>query len=58
MNVDTIKQLVRIIGYAAGSYFFSAGVADGELFQQALGGGVAVVAFIWWVITERNKPAV
>jgi hypothetical protein len=55
MNWDTIQQVIRILAYALGSYFLGTGVADGELFQQALGGLAAVGAFAWWLIVERNK---
>jgi hypothetical protein len=55
MTFDTISQLIRIAAYAVGSYFLGTGVADGELFQAAIAGGVSVVAFVWWMIAERNK---
>lgn len=52
--MDTIQQLIRIVGYAAGGYFFGAGVADGELFQAALGGLGSVAAFVWWFFANRK----
>ena len=55
MNFSTIEQLIRILAYALGSYFLGAGVADGELYQAAIGGGVSVIAFIWWLVFERNR---
>lgn len=55
MQWTTIEQLIRIVGYAAGSYVFGAAVADGEMFQAALGGVLAVGAFAWWAIRERTK---
>lgn len=56
MNFSTIEQLVRILAYAIGSYFLGTGVADGEVFQAALGGGVSLIAFVWWLAFERNRP--
>ncbi len=56
MNWDTIQQLIRIVAYSGGSFFFGDAVANGELFQAAIGGGLAVVAFIWWYVKERSKP--
>jgi hypothetical protein len=55
MNWDTIQQVIRIIGYAVGSYFLGTAVADGETFQAALGGLTSVGAFVWWVVAERGK---
>ena len=55
MNVGTIQQLVRIVLYSAGGLFLGQGVADGELFQQVLGASGVVVAFVWWLVFERNR---
>lgn len=55
MNWATIQQLIRIVGYAVGSYFLGTGVADGDLFQQALGGLTSLGAFAWWFAVERKK---
>ena len=55
MNWDTIQQVIRILAYAVGSYFLGTAVADGELFQAALGGLANVGAFIWWLIAENSK---
>lgn len=55
MNWDTVQQLIRIVGYALGGYVFGDSVASGELFQAALGGLVAVGAFVWWLVWERNR---
>jgi len=57
MSWDTVQQLIRIAAYAGGSVVFGQAVADGELFQQALGGVIAVGAFVWWAVAERNKKA-
>jgi len=56
MKWDTVQQLIRIGGYAVGSAVFGDAVASGELYQQALGGVIAVGAFAWWAIKERSKP--
>lgn len=55
MNWDTIQQLVRIVMYAAGSFFFGTEIASGDLFQAAIGGAVAVGAFVWWLVWERGR---
>jgi len=55
MSWNTIQQLIRIVGYAVGAYFFGEGVAEGELFQQAIGGLVGVAAFVWWMLKERSS---
>lgn len=52
--MDTIQQLIRIVGYAAGGYFLGAGVADGEMFQAALAGLGSVATFLWWFFANRN----
>lgn len=57
MNLETIQQLVRIVLYAAGGTLLGTGIADGEMFQQVLGASGAVVAFIWWLVFERNRLA-
>lgn len=55
MNLETIQQLVRIALYAAGGTLLGTGTADGDLFQQVLGASGAIVAFIWWIVFERNR---
>lgn len=57
MSSDVVTQLIRIVGYSAGSYFFGDAVAKGDMFQAALGGACAVVAFVWWAIQQRMKSA-
>lgn len=57
MNWETIQQLIRILAYAAGSYFLGDGAANGAEFQAAVGGLISVSAFVWWVIQERKKKA-
>lgn len=55
MSWNTVQQLIRIVGYAGGSLAFGEATADGELFQAALGGAVAIGAFVWWAVAERLK---
>ena len=55
MSWDTLQQLIRIVGYAGGAAVFGDAVADGEMFQQALGGAVSVAAFIWWMFHQASK---
>lgn len=55
MNWDTIQQLIRIVLYAGGSMYFGTQVADGALYQGAIGGVLAIGAFVWWMIAERGK---
>ena len=55
MKWETAQQLIRIGGYALGSAFLGEAVADGEQFQAAIGGVVAVSSFVWWIVSERNK---
>jgi len=56
MNWDSIQQVVRIFMYSGGSYFFGDNFANGELYQAAIGGAVAVGAFVWWFFWERDRP--
>lgn len=55
MKWDTLQQLIRIVGYAGGSYWFGDAVANGDMFNAALGGLVNVAAFVWWMVNESNK---
>lgn len=55
MSWSTIQQLIRIVAYTAGAYFFGDAVANGETFQAALGGLLNVGAFAWWALVERAK---
>lgn len=54
MQFGTVEQLIRILGYAVGSAVLGAGVADGEMFQAAIGGVVSLVSFGWWLVRERS----
>lgn len=55
MTWDTLQQFIRIAMYSAGSYFFGEAVADGELYQAAIAGAVAIGAFVWWAVWERRR---
>jgi hypothetical protein len=57
MTWDTLQQFVRIVLYTVGAYLFGSEVADGATYQGAIGGALAIGAFIWWLIYERNKAA-
>lgn len=57
MNWSTIEQLIRILAYTGGSYFLGDAVANGDMFKAAITGAVAVAAFVWWLVFERNRIA-
>lgn len=54
MTWHTLQQLIRILLYAGGSAYFGTEIADGEAFQAAIGGVIAALAFVWWVLKERG----
>lgn len=54
MQWSTIQQLIRILLYTAGSVVFGDAIASGEVYQSAIGGVVAVAAFVWWIFHERK----
>ena len=56
MTWDSIQQIIRIIAYAVGGYFLGDAVTNGEMFQAAVSGVIAVGAFIWWLVYQRAKP--
>lgn len=58
MKLDTLKELVRIVGLALGGALFGEGVAEGEQFQAALSGVVSIAAFIWWIVAKWNAARV
>ena len=58
MNWESIQQVLRIVLYAVGGYFLGEGVVEGEMFQQAMGGVMAVGAFVWWFFWERSREHV
>ena len=55
MNVGTLQQLIRIVLYSGGAYFLGDAVANGEMYQAVLGASGTLVAFIWWLLWERNR---
>lgn len=55
MNWATLQQLIRILLNAGGAMFFGDAIANGELYQAAVGGVISLGAFIWWALAERNK---
>lgn len=57
MSWDQLQQVVRIVIYAAASYFFGQAVADGQQFQAALTGVVDIGAFVWFIIHQRQLAA-
>lgn len=57
MNWDTIQQVLRILLYTLGGWAFGDAVAQGAEFQAAVGGVLAVGAFLWWALWERKRPA-
>jgi hypothetical protein len=57
MNWETLQQLIRIMAYAAGSYFLGDAAASGETYQAAVGGLVSIGAFVWWAVKERQKKS-
>lgn len=57
MTWDTVQQLVRIILYSLGAFFFGDATANGELYQGLIGGALNVGAFLWWFFWERARPA-
>ena len=48
MDWTQIQQVLRIVLYTLGGWLLGSDVADGALFQQALGGVMAVGSFVWW----------
>lgn len=56
MNWDSIQQVLRIVLYAVGGYFLGDAVTEGEAFQAAVGGVLAVGAFVWWLAWQRQRP--
>lgn len=57
MTWDSLQQFIRISLYMGGSAVFGAEVADGELFQGAIGGALAIGSFAWWLLWERKRTA-
>lgn len=55
MNWDSLQQLLRIVLYAIGGYLFGEGTAEGAQYQQAVGGLLTVLTFVWWWFWERKR---
>lgn len=58
MTWQTVQQVLRILLYTLGSFLFGESIADGELFQGLIGGVMSVGSFLWWILWERNRPAI
>lgn len=58
MNWESIQQVLRIVLYAVGGYMLGDSVTEGEAFQAAVGGVMAVGAFLWWLLWERGREHV
>lgn len=54
MDWGQIQQVVRIVLYTLGGWLLGSDVADGALFQQALGGVLAVGGFVWWFFSRTR----
>lgn len=51
-QLGTLEQLIRIVAQMGGSAAFGDAVANGDKFQGAVGGVIAIVSFVWWL--KRN----
>lgn len=58
MDWTVIQQLIRIGLYNAGALFLGKSVADGDMYQAAIGGVVSLVAFGWWLYQQRKGKGV
>lgn len=58
MTWESVQQVLRIILYSGGSYIFGQGFADGDQYQQFIGGILAVGSFAWWLFWEYKRPKV
>lgn len=54
MDWSQIQQVLRIILYTGGGWLLGQEVVDGSLFQQALGGVLAVGSFVWWFFSRTR----
>lgn len=54
MDWSIIQQLIRIALYNAGALFLGKSVADGDMYQAAIGGVISIVAFGWWLYQQRK----
>ena len=54
IQLGTKEQLIRYALTWIGSVTFGASVANGELYQAAVGGAIAVGTFVWWYVRNRQ----
>jgi hypothetical protein len=52
---QSIQQVLRIGLYTVGGAVFGDGIADSEIFQQAIGGVMSIGTFVWWYVWERGR---
>lgn len=57
MTWDSIQQILRIVLNAGGAALLGNSVAQGELYQAAVGGALSIGAFVWWMVYQSSKPA-
>ena len=57
MNWDSIQQIIRILLYTGGGAVLGDAVVKSDLYQQAVGGIIAIGAFCWWYFWERKRKA-
>lgn len=55
MTWDSIQQVLRIVLYALGGYFFGDAITQGAMFQAAVGGFLSVGAFVWWAVWNGKR---
>lgn len=55
--MSQIEQLVRIAAYLIAGAVFGDATANSEMFQQALGGAIAIGTFVWWVYRQRQAKS-
>lgn len=48
-------QLVRIALNALGSFLFGDAVANGDQWQGLIGAVTALIAYVWWAVSEYKK---
>lgn len=57
MNWETLQQIIRIVLYTLGGYFLGAEVAQGPEFSAAVGGILAIGAFLWFLYAKPSNVA-
>lgn len=53
LQLGTGEQLIRYVLTWFGSILLGASIAEGEMFQGAVGGAVAIGSFVWWFFRNR-----